>query len=246
MAGQPAPALVFDGPPNAPEPGATPTAVPAMAEPPRKPARLGGEAMTADEQFMQRLGGDDASASATSMTAPGVTVAQGTLIAAVLETALNSDLPGYARAMITRDVRSFDGRTVLIPRGSKVIGEYKSGLSVGQTRAFVLWTRLIRPDGVSVALGSPATDSAGGNGLAGKVNSHFGKRFGAAILLSMITAGGQALGGGTGVVIAGPSQAASSIAQRDVNIPPTVRVAAGAPIRIFVARDLDFSTVGQP
>ena len=245
--GQRAPALVFDaagpGDTAGPAAGANPGAAPGVAssEPARIVPRPAPDTLSPDEQFVRRLAGEGSSASATPMAAPGDTVAQGTLIAAVLETAINSDLPGYVRAVISREVRSFDGRKVLIPRGSHVIGEYKSGLAVGQTRAFVLWTRLLRPDGVSVALGSPATDSAGGNGLPGKVNSHFGKRFGAAILMSLISAGGQAIGGGGAVIIAAPAQAASSAAQRDIMIPPTVRVTAGTPIRIFVARDLDFS-----
>lgn len=210
----------------------------------QRPAVVNTQGLTADEQFVQRIASEAGSAKAGRMEAPRATVAQGTLIAAVLETSLNSDLPGYVRAVISRDVKSFDGSNLLIPRGSRVIGEYKSGLAVGQTRAFILWTRLIRPDGVSIALASPATDASGSNGVSGKVDTHFGKRFGAAILLSMISAGGQAVGGGGGtLVIAGPAQAASSVAQRDINIPPTVRVPAGQAIRIFVARDLDFSPV---
>ena len=86
---------------------------------------------------------------------------QGTLIPAVLETAIDTDLPGYVRAVVSRDVRSFDGSKVLIPRSSRLIGQYKSGLADGQTRAYVIWSRLIRPDGVSVALGSPAVDFSG-------------------------------------------------------------------------------------
>ncbi len=233
------PALVFD---NSPVPSpAAPSQAPAPAAAKPTPPNL-----TAEEQFAQRFGADGEGASAIRMTSPGTTVAQGTLIAAVLETAIDSDLPGFVRAVISRDVRSFDGRAVLIPRGSHLIGEYKSGLAVGQTRAYVLWTRLLRPDGVSVALGSPATDTAGRNGLDGQVSSHFGKRFGAAILLSVIGAAGQAVGGGTGtVILAGPQQAASATAQRDVSIPPTVRVALGQPIRVFVARDLDFAGVSS-
>jgi type IV secretion system protein VirB10 len=232
------PALIVDN-----SPGGTAAAVagtPGVAGA-AKPAPQG---LTAEEQFAQRLGGEDASASAVRMSSPSTTVAQGTLMSAVLETALDSDLPGYVRAVISRDVKSFDATRVLIPRGSHVIGQYKSGLAVGQTRAFILWTRLLRPDGVSIALASPATDSAGRNGLGGKVDSHFGKRFGSAILLSLIGAAGQAIGGGnSAVVVAGPQQAVSATAQQNLAIPPTVRVNQGAPIKIFTARDLDFSGV---
>jgi type IV secretion system protein VirB10 len=83
----------------------------------------------------------------------------------VLETAIDSDLPGYVRAVVSQDVRSFDGARVLIPRSSRLIGQYKSGVASGQTRAYVVWSRLIRPDGVSVALASPAIDDAGRTGL---------------------------------------------------------------------------------
>jgi len=236
-----APALIFDNSPSGPAPSATSNTATPAASPPPKPAPQG---LSADELFAQRFGADGESAAATRMMNPGSTVAQGTLMTAVLETAIDSDLPGFVRAVISHDVKSFDASRVLIPRGSHVIGEYKSGLAVGQTRAYVLWTRLLRPDGVSVALGSPATDFEGRNGLGGKVSSHFGKRFGAAILLSVIGATGQAIGGGSGtVVLAGPQQAVSSTAQQNLNIPPTVRVKIGQPIRIFTARDLDFSSV---
>ena len=80
-------------------------------------------------------------------------IPQGAIIGAVMETALNSDLPGYARAVVSKDVLSFDGSTVLIPAGSRVIGEYNSGVAQGASRIFIVWSRLIRPDGVSIALG---------------------------------------------------------------------------------------------
>ncbi|MGQ4828530.1 TrbI/VirB10 family protein, partial [Enterococcus faecalis] len=79
----------------------------------------------------------------------------------------NSDLPGFVRAVVSRDVTGFDGNRVLIPAGSRLIGQYRSGLAAGQSRAFVIWTRMIRPDGVSVALGSPVTDTLGRAGLGG-------------------------------------------------------------------------------
>jgi type IV secretion system protein VirB10 len=237
-------AVVFDNGPGNAAPAAvpgtpgTPGAAVAQKAPP--------QGLSAEEQFAQRLGGENATASATRMKNPSTTVAEGTLMTAMLETAIDSDLSGFVRAVISRDVKSYDGSRVLIPRSSHVIGQYQSGLAVGQTRAYILWTRLIRPDGVSIALGSPATDFAGRNGLSGKVDGHFMKRFGSAILLSLIGAGGQAIGGsGTAVIIGGPQAAASASAQRDMNIPPTVRVNQGTPIRIFTARDLDFSTVGS-
>ncbi len=240
-----APAVVFDNGASAagsaPAMGQAAPVASALAA--TKPSR---EGMSAEELFAERVAGRADTATADRMDNPATTVAQGTLITAVLETAINSDLPGYVRAVISQDVKSYDGRRVLIPRGSHLIGEYKSGLAVGQSRAYILWTRLLRPDGVSIALASPATDYSGQNGLGGKVDGHFMKRFGAAILLSVIGAAGQAVGGGNGtVVLAGPQAAVSAGAQRDINIPPTVRVNLGQPIRVFTARDLDFSAVSN-
>uniref|UniRef100_UPI003B3B7A68 TrbI/VirB10 family protein n=1 Tax=Sphingomonas sp. TaxID=28214 RepID=UPI003B3B7A68 len=164
----------------------------------------------------------------------------------VLETAIDTDLPGYVRAVISRDIRAFDGQTVLIPRSSRLIGQYKSGLQAGQRRAYVIWTRLIRPDGASIALGSPAVDFSGRSGLTGDVDSHFLSRFGSAILLSAVDALGTIGSGRTSVILSGSGQNAAGVAaQRDGQIPPTVRVRQGEPIRVFTARDLDFSTVGQ-
>ncbi|QGY82309.1 type VI secretion protein [Sphingorhabdus lacus] len=191
-----------------------------------------------DELFGMRAG-EGGSSSATPMANPAATIVAGTLIPAVLETAINSDLPGYTRAFVSQDVRSFDNKTVLLPRGSRLIGQYKSGVAAGQKRAYVIWTRAIRPDGISIDLGSPGTDGAGQTGLPGKVNSHFFQRFGAAILLSVVGALGSR--SNDGVVIASGTSAASVAAQSSANIPPTIRVVQGQAVKIFVARDLDFT-----
>jgi type IV secretion system protein VirB10 len=113
-------------------------------------------------------------------------VAQGTLIRADLLTAIQSDLPGNVSAIVREDVWSFDGRRVLIPAGTKLIGDYRSGITRGQTRIFVVWTRLLREDGVSVQLGSIGTDDLGRAGQAGFVDQHYVERFGASILLSVV------------------------------------------------------------
>ncbi len=131
-------------------------------------------------------------------------VAQGTMVRGVLETAVQSDLPGMVRAVTAENVWSFDGRRVLIPAGSRLVGEYKSGIAQGQTRVFVVWTRLLRSDGVSVQLGSNGADDLGRAGNAGFVDSHYLERFGAAIMLSIVGGGAQLLSGagsyGTGTL----------------------------------------------
>ena len=206
-----------------------------------------------DERFAERVAGSQVdTARATRLANTALIAPQGTVISAVLETGINSDLPGFVRAVVSRDVSGFDGSTVLIPRGSKLIGEYKSAVSQGQSRAFVIWSRLITPDGVSINLGSPATDTLGRGGVAGETNTHFVHRFGAAILLSVIGAGLQALANQASsnsvnaVIISSPQQAnnvATVALQKDIDIPPTITVPQGQAIRVFVSRDLDFSDV---
>ncbi len=177
-------------------------------------------------------------------------ITQGAMLPAVLETALNSDLAGYARAVVSRDVRSFDGRAVLIPRGSRVIGQYRSAVALGQSRVFVIWTRVIRPDGVSVQIGSPGADALGRAGLQGEINRHFFTRFGGSILLSVLNAGVASASRtpATQITIGSPAAAAATAGSASFgagDIPPTISIKQGEAIRIFVARDLDFSGV-QP
>lgn len=242
-----APVMVFDasGAPLPDTPGGQLAAPPSAPFASAPTSAASSEGLSDNEQFASRIGDRGVQVStAERLSNPASTVTQGTLIAAVLETAINTDLPGYVRALVSRDVRSFDGSQVLIPRSSRLIGQYKSGLAAGQTRAYVIWTRIIRPDGVSVAIDSPAVDFAGTSGLAGKVNSHFMKRFGSALLLSVVGGLSSVGTGGAGIVAGGGGQSAASVAAgRDGAIGPTIRVAQGEPIRIFTARDLDFSTV---
>lgn len=215
-----------------------PLAAPGIAAPAPAP----GGAAGGNDDFASRIGGvGGGMATATQMIEPKTTVTQGTLIPAVLETAIDTDVPGYVRAIVSADVRSFDGTRVLVPRSSRLIGQYKSGLQAGQKRAYVIWTRLIRPDGVSVNIASPAVAFSGETGLAGKVDSHFFDRFGSAMLLSVIT-GLSSIGNNAALMLGGQSAAAAAVGQSG-QIGPTVRVRQGQPIRVFTARDLDFSKV---
>jgi type IV secretion system protein VirB10 len=167
------------------------------------------------------------------------------MIPAVLETAIDTNVPGYVRAVVSQDVRSFDGTRVLVPKSSRLIGQYQSGLQAGQKRAYVIWTRLIRPDGVSVALASPATGFDGSGGLPGRVDTHFFQRFGSAMLLSVIGGLAAASSSGTSLILGGGQTAASTALQQNGDIGPTIRVRMGEPIRVFTARDLDFSLAPQ-
>ena len=232
-----APTLVFDASASA--------AAQALALP-GGPAPMAAPTAQAGDEFSARVGGVGGNAAtATASLDPRYTVTQGTFIPAILETAIDTDVPGFTRAVVSADVRSFDGSRVLVPRSSRLIGQYKSGLQAGQKRAYVIWTRLIRPDGVSVNLGSPAVTFGGETGLAGKVNTHFFERFGSAMLLSVI-GGLSAIGsGGLSVITGGGQSAAAAAVGQTGNIGPTIKVRQGEPIRVFTARDLDFSKVGD-
>lgn len=117
---------------------------------------------------------------------PDAIVPQGTIMHGVLETAIQSDLPGVIRATVSEDVWSLDGRRVLVPKGSRLIGEYRSGIATGQTRVLIAWNRVYTGDGISVQLGSSGADSLGRAGMTGVVDKHNVQRFGSAVLLTVL------------------------------------------------------------
>lgn len=207
--------------------------------------------LSAEDRFTARvLSGSAETASATSIGNLSTTAVQGTVIPAVLETAINSTLPGFVRGVVTRDVRGFDGNLVLIPRGSKLIGQYHAGVAQGQSRAFVVWSRVVTPEGISVDVGSPGTDTLGRGGIEGETDNQFFRRFGGSIMLSVLTA---ALDSATGhgsnstAIVIGSSTQATNIAQialqKQIDIAPIIRIPQGEPIRVFLVRDVDFSKI---
>lgn len=213
---------------------------PAVAPPPRGQAEFitatqpsaAGERVTADR-----------------LTNPRLTVPKGTIIAAVLETALDSTRPGAVRAIVSRDVKGFDGTRVLIPRGSRLYGEYGSDIASGQNRALIRWQRLTRPDAVVINLDSPSADPLGRAGVRGKVDSHFFARFGSAILQSVLDIGvglaTRSISDDDTVIVGlpGSTQQVTGQLQQTTQVQPTLRVRQGTSVSVFVARDLDFSTV---
>ena len=189
---------------------------------------------------------------ADTITNKSYTIVQGTLIRGVLETAIQSDLPGFIRAEVAHDVYSFDGSRLLIPKASRLVGQYRSGLVRGQTRVFVVWDRLLRPDGASILIGSPGTDLLGRAGLEGDLDTHFFKIFGASVLLSLVdgaidvavesvrdTVGSTTILQNTNSL----NRAAEIALENSINIPPTIHIDQGTAIQVFVARDLDFRSV---
>ncbi len=243
------PAMVVDFS-QAPAAGAVTTVAQAGAP---GAAAAADDKLSPDERFSAKVGNSNVDVARSSRLRDlARTAPQGTIIPAVLETAINSDLPGFVRAVVSRDVRGFDGSTVLIPRGSKLVGQYRSGVALSQTRAFVVWSRVLTPEGVSIDIGSPGIDQLGRGGLEGETDTHFFERFGSAILLSVMGAGLNALSDNSAntAIIIGSSQQASQVAaialQKQIDIPPTITVAQGTPLQVFVTRDLDFAGTATP
>lgn len=239
--------------PSGPPPGPPPF-LPASGVAPTMPAPVGrlsepvlvmdasvGPAAVVNGPPGDGVGGGDEPARASLIRNQGMIVPQGAVIAAVLETAIDSTRQGPARAIVSQDALSFDGRRVLIPRGSRLIGTYSNEALPGQRRALVIWTRLIRPDGVAIRLGSPASDPLGRGGIEGKVDTHFFERFNGAILQSALDVGVNLASRGVGAPVYLGGGGAGGVSTPLV--PPTIRVRQGAEVTVLVARDLDFSGV---
>ncbi|MDA0939008.1 MAG: TrbI/VirB10 family protein, partial [Proteobacteria bacterium] len=113
-------------------------------------------------------------------------ILQGKVLDAVLETAINTDLPGSLRAIVTRDVYSEAGSSVLIPKGSRLIGNYDANISAGQTRVSIIWNRLILTNGTDINIASSGTDRLGRAGVAGKVDNKIFERLASAALVSYV------------------------------------------------------------
>jgi type IV secretion system protein VirB10 len=188
------------------------------------------------------------------------TIAEGEDIPCILKTAINSQLVGGVSCNIKDDVFGEKNRMILLPKGTRVVGQIRSGLRQGQNRLFVLWTSARTPDGVKIALNSPASDELGRAGIPGQVDDHFWQRFWAVTLFSAVEAlpqvaasALQALNkqGGSGnsyvnyipSAISPQQQLAGTILQEQIQIPPTLVANQGDVVGIYIARDLDFSDV---
>jgi len=205
-----------------------------------------------------REGGNDLGARLTPTRLTGVSanvlrnqpflLTTGTMIPCVLQTAMDSTLPGLVTCVIPQDVLGKTGLT-LFDRGTRVVGEFRGGIQQGVERMFVVWTRAETPQGVVINLDSPASDPLGRSGMDGQVNRHFWQRFGGALLLTTVDGAIQAgvaaasKSGTTTINTGTPESVIASSLAGSINIPPTIRKNQGELVSIMVARDLDFSTV---
>ncbi|MGH6964118.1 MAG: type IV secretion system protein VirB10, partial [Phenylobacterium sp.] len=211
---------------------------------PLVPALLpAGEPATELDQL--RRGSRIGQATARALGDRNFLILAGATIPCVLQTALDTSTAGYVTCLIGRDVYSDNGAVVLLDKGTRVLGEYRTGLRQGQRRIFILWTRAVTPNGVAIDLASPAADALGRAGFDGEVDAHFWDRFGAALLLSIVDDGAYAIAGDDSHSATArlPSDAAAIAVQNGANIPPTLRKAQGADVAIQAAQDFDFSRV---
>ncbi len=192
---------------------------------------------------------------ANTITHPEYTIVSGELLPAVLETAINSDLPGMVRAVVSQATYSYTGERVLIPSGSRLMGQYTSSVTQGQNRVMVIWNRIILPNGITIQLDSPSTDVLGRAGQgADSVNTHFFARFSESALLSLIGAGSATTGVNNqdqnnssaqyrAAIAQSFQQSAEQSLQGNFAIKPTLQVHQGTAIHVFVAKDLSFYQV---
>ncbi len=181
----------------------------------------------------------------------------GTVIPGLLLTALNSDLPGQILGQVSQNI--FDtvtGNHLLLPQGTKVIGEYDSRVVYGQERVLIVWTRLIFPNGKSISLeGMPGVDLSGSAGLADQVNNHWGKLITGVVFSSLLGASAQIAQGrtynsfdpsygelATQGFAQNMNQVGQQITRRNLNIQPTIEIRPGFRFNVFVNKDISLES----
>jgi type IV secretion system protein VirB10 len=170
---------------------------------------------------------------------------EGTIIPGILQTALHSDLSGNLKAQVTEDVYASCGHRILIPKGSMLLGHYSGNTSQQQSRLFVVWTRIIRSDGISIKLQAEGTDELGQAGLSGNVNHHYLARFGQASLLSLLGAGIASSqispNANYSLALANSFTATSKDSlQNSTQVKATITIKAGSPVAVYVNQDISF------
>jgi type IV secretion system protein VirB10 len=176
-------------------------------------------------------------------------VLAGTVIAASLLTGLDSDLPGMVTAQVTEDVHdSVTGRILLIPQGSRLIGAYDSVVAFGQSRALLVWQRIVMPDGSSIQIDNlPASDAAGYAGLEDQVDYHTWTLLKGIAMSTLLGVGTQVtFGSGQSNLVQAiqqstqesTNQAGQRIVEKDINIQPTITIRPGFPLRVIAHKDL--------
>ncbi|PHS19319.1 MAG: type IV secretion system protein B10 [Blastopirellula sp.] len=207
----------------------------------------GGPALSENENYLRQGARALEIQEATRMDFPTRTLTQGSVIQAALQTAINSDLPGSVVAVVSEPVPAFSGTQILIPRGSRLFGQYRSGIELNQKRILILWTRILTPDGTSMEIASVGGDQLGRSGLTGLVDTKFTERFGGAALISIIGAApavaAQSTDNETTNIVLGNvgsdlEDAVGSVIADQISISPTIYIDQGASVTVLVDRDI--------
>jgi len=221
---------------------------------PSKPTALGGLGDRNIAYLRQLSQSQDTMTYAHQLGDLNYIIGQGKVINGVLETPMNSDLPGTIRGHVTEDVYGDQGDLILIPNGSRLVGTYKATLQNGQSRLFVVWTRLQEPNGVIVRLDAPGSDALGQAGMMGYVNYHYLKRFASSVLLSILSAGSSTYGVSTKdqynslssyrqAISSALANASQQQLDQNKNISPTININQGKKFSILVNKDISFKKV---
>ena len=226
------------------------TGLPFGAEAPAAPSSSAPQSDAARKQAFLERGTDRRTVSGERLTAPTAPsiLQAGAVIPAALITGIRSDLPGLVTAQVTQNVYdSPTGRILLIPQGSRLIGDYDSDVAFGQSRILLAWNRLILPDGRSIVLErQPASDPRGFVGLQDGTDYHWGGVLKAALISTLLGVGSE-MGSGNDSDLAravrrgtqdSVNRAGEQIVSRELNIRPTLTIRPGFPVRVLVTRDL--------
>lgn len=195
---------------------------------------------------------------ASPIARPEALLVRGTYIRCVLETRIVTDVPGFTSCVVTEPVYSINGRRLLLPTGSKVLGRYEA--EPRGPRVAVVWDRITTPTGIDIRMDSPGVDGLGGAGHPGRYTAHWGSRIASALLVSLLGdafkyaaakegPAGSVIGEG-GVVVQSPYESATARTMErlanqalDSRRPPTVTIQQGTLLNVYVSRDVDFSGV---
>jgi type IV secretory pathway VirB10-like protein len=234
--------------------GAAPTlpAVAAGATPSTTPAAAAPDPVSQDHKLAFMNGNVDRRTTSPDRVQPAASpyvLQAGSVIPAALITGLRSDLPGEVTAQVTEDVYDTPtGKILLIPQGARLIGRYDAQVAFGQSRALLVWNRLIMPNGRSIVLErQPGTDPEGYAGLEDQVDNHWGMLFEAAILTTLLSIGSEAGANNNENALVqalrqgssqGFSQVGEQVVGRSLNVQPTITIRPGFPVRVLVTHDL--------
>ncbi|HEY0333420.1 MAG TPA: TrbI/VirB10 family protein, partial [Stenotrophomonas sp.] len=268
-------------------PSTAPPPLPPMPEPPPAADDAYASPAARSPSLVERRAMDMAASSQPSASAPGVNdpspspglqptqatdaafldrpdtlLLRGTYVRCALETRIITDVSGFTSCLVAEPVYSVTGRRLLLPKGSKVLGQYGSGAVKGE-RVAVVWDRIVTPTGIDVSMASPGIDNLGSAGHPGQLDAHWGQRVASALFISLLSDAfkyyGEKYGPeattaypGTGAVVQDPFQSNTAntvqrLAEQAVDAagqrPPTVTLSQGAIVNVYVSRDVDFSGV---